>query len=91
MPYITKDQRMVLDESLINLIEDIKKVPNYENSTGGILNYIITYIMKSLTEDRKNYKNLSEMIATLECAKLEFYRKDVAPYEDIKELENGKV
>ena len=27
----------------------------------------------------------------LECCKLEFYRKAAAPYEDMKEMQNGKV
>lgn len=91
MPYIKDEQRAVIENALIKIVEDIKKIPNWENNLGGILNYAITYIIKEFTETRMSYKNISEIIATLECAKLEFYRKDIAPYEDIKERENGSV
>jgi len=31
------------------------------------------------------------MIGVLECVKQEFYRRKVAPYEDIKIIENGDI
>jgi hypothetical protein len=38
-----------------------------------------------------NYARLAEILAALESAKLEFYRRVVAPYEDKKCAENGDV
>lgn len=37
------------------------------------------------------YAEFAEVVAALEAAKLEFYRRHVAPYEDRKMLENGDV
>jgi len=38
-----------------------------------------------------SFDTYSKCIAALECAKLELYRRMVAPYEDIKLKENGDV
>jgi hypothetical protein len=57
------------------------------------MNYIITKIVISLyaEEGFKNYESLSNGVKALECAKLEFYRRWVAPYEDKKIAENTDV
>jgi hypothetical protein len=39
----------------------------------------------------QKYDDYNEQIGILECAKLELYRKRAAPYEDLKEQENGPV
>jgi hypothetical protein len=31
------------------------------------------------------------MVGALECCKLELYRKRIAPYEELKERENGPI
>ena len=59
----------------------------------GILNYLITNLLDTCygpLSDAK-YKDYNEAIGMLECCKLEFYRKAAAPYEDMKEKQNGKV
>ena len=38
-----------------------------------------------------SYADYAEVLAALEAAKLEFYRRHVAPYEDKKIKENGDV
>ena len=55
----------------------------------GELNYVITRILKESYPLR--YFNLNRAMGVLECAKLEFYRRVVAPYEDIKIKESGDV
>lgn len=58
----------------------------------GELNYVITQTALSYLEDRgESYATINEVIGALECAKLEFYRRLVAPYEDEKIKANGDV
>ena len=63
----------------------------------GELNYCITSrILKYLDNInqagmRASYTDYNNIIGVLECAKLEFYRRMVAEYEDQKLRENGDV
>ena len=85
MPYIQELERSIFKEGLA-LIKDagIAHV--------GELNYLITSLCKQYdTESGRCYKTLNEIIGVLECAKQEFYRKTISPYEDRKEKENGDV
>ena len=94
MPYIKKEQREELEPELGALIQKIMNMPEFHsNGRAGILNYVITDILDSSfgpLSDAK-YKDYNEAIGMLECCKLEFYRKAAAPYEDMKEKQNGKV
>ena len=94
MPYIKKEQREELEPELGALIQKIMNIPEFHsNGRAGILNYVITDILDSCfgpLSDAK-YKDYNEAIGMLECCKLEFYRKAAAPYEDMKEKQNGKV
>jgi hypothetical protein len=55
----------------------------------GEINYIITTILKEVYPLR--YFNLNRAIGVMESCKLEFYRRVVGPYEDVKIRENGDV
>lgn len=94
MPYIKKEQREELEPELGALIQKMMSMPEFHsNGRAGILNYVITDILDSCfgpLSDAK-YKDYNEAIGMLECCKLEFYRKAAAPYEDMKEKQNGKV
>jgi hypothetical protein len=58
----------------------------------GELNYQVTCLIKKYFEDKElNYQHINDVVGALEGAKLEFYRRIVAPYEDIKINENGDV
>jgi hypothetical protein len=57
--------------------------------TEGELNYVITQFIKLYLGPKPNYAKYNGAIGVLECAKLELYRRKVAPYEDTKILENG--
>jgi len=84
MPYIEKEQREKFDE---HLKEIVKKI-----DADGELNYCIYKLcLMYLKRLGKSYFNLSRCISTMDCAKLEFYRKQVSIYEDIKIQENGDV
>ena len=84
MPYIKQKYRKVFDESLSNIGSNIEDP--------GDLNYCFSILMKHyLFLHGKSYKTLNDCIGVLEAAKLEFYRRDVAPYENLKIKENGDI
>ena len=87
MPYIKKEDRVKYEQVLDELIALLKK--QTVERIDGELNYVITRILKESYPLR--YFNLNRAMGVLECAKLEFYRRVVAPYEDIKIRESGDV
>lgn len=99
MPYIKKDERLVYDDAISNIIKKIKTQVdiNSESILPGHLNYIITRLLSDVhfkVNDKKinrNYSDYNSIIGMLECCKLEFYRKQVAPYEEKKIWDNGDV
>ena len=87
MPYILPKRRAELDLAIANLIEALN------DAVDGDFNYAFTKILVesyNLKNDPR-YKKINEVIGLLECCKIELYRKFGAPYEDIKEAENGPV
>jgi hypothetical protein len=85
MPYIPKEDRVKIDAAL-------SLVGIYNP---GDLNYAITRLVHNYIDSfvRKGggYSMLNEIVGVLECAKQEFYRTVVAPYEEKKRLENGDI
>lgn len=58
----------------------------------GDLNWILSEVCKIyLLENGTSYQTINDVVGALEGCKLEFYRRIVAPYEDIKIKENGDV
>jgi len=89
MPYITKDLRKeIIDFPKGGIIEvNIDMI-----GTAGDLNYVITTIIADyFARTSKKYQDINNIIGALECAKQEFYRRIVSPYEDKKIKENGDV
>jgi len=84
MPYIKQVDREEFNDALTHIGNNIENV--------GELNYCITVLLKHyLFLHGKSYKTLNECLGVLVAAKLEFYRRDVAEYEDIKIKENGDI
>lgn len=83
MPYIAQLKRDEFDPEIENLIPE----------NAGELNYIFTRIAHEYFHRPMggNYQAFNDIIGALEGAKLELYRRKVAPYEDIKIAENGDV
>ena len=80
MPYIEQKRRNLL----------LKKGHDMEGA--GDLNYIITRILNRYIEHRgTSYQTYNDIIGALEAAKLEIYRRLIAPYEDEKCKTNGDV
>lgn len=79
MPYIPDNQRRMA-----------WKYPN----TVGELTYSLYLDCVRYLERQGNglrFQDFAEVLGALEAAKLELYRRRVAPYEDIKLQENGDV
>lgn len=87
MPYIKPEQRPEMDALVQPLIEKISAMPVEQQD--GNLNYAITKILKGVYP--KKYFHLNRALGVLTAIKDEFYRRDVAPYEDTKIEENGDV
>jgi len=85
MPYINKKDRDYL-KWFTGLITEA-----YIEPKPGALNYIITQLIRKFLGTQPNYEKYNAAIGVLECAKLELYRRMVAPYEDTKMQENGDV
>ena len=83
MPYIKdEDRKKLIDTLLIG--------SSAQNE--GELNYMISRLCFGyLSNKGLKYANCNTIIGALECAKIEFYRKIISDYEDIKEQQNGTV
>lgn len=82
MPYITPGARRQLN------------VKPFTAMSPGELNYVITKLVHNYVERSKaglRYETLNEVIGILDCAKAEFYRTVVAPYEDEKRRVTGPI
>lgn len=83
MPYINKEDRKKFDDA----IEDVLPAVN-----PGELNYLITKLCHIYIDfNGLSYQRINDVMGALEGAKLEFYRRLVATYEDKKIKENGDL
>ncbi len=87
LPYVKPENRAKYEKALDELIGILKSLPVEE--VDGELNYVVTKILKQTYPLR--YFHINKAIGVLECAKLEFYRRVAAPYEDKKMRESGDV
>ena len=79
MPYIPQSEKNRVDQD--NLI-----------TTAGQFNYALNQLISIYIDQNDfNYQTSNDIIGAMECAKLELYRRLVAPYEDEKILQNGDV
>ena len=87
MPYIKKEDRAEWDKIVKEISKKIENIP--EDKKEGNLNYFITRLLKTVYIP--GYFNYNRVMGLLECIKQEFYRRDIASYEDEKIQENGDV
>lgn len=86
MPYIDQSFRDKFDPHIDALSQ------NDNLYDAGFLNYIITRLTHEFLCTRGfNYEGYNAAIGVLESAKLELYRRRVAPYEEVKITENGDI
>lgn len=81
MPYISPDRRRALN------------IREAEPSNAGELNYLITQqAVRYLERNHEiGYQEYNDILGALEGAKMEVYRRCVAPFEDRKLSINGDV
>jgi len=78
MPYIPKEIR--------------KELENRNPQNPGELNYLFTKIALQYIGDKgEKYQHYNDILGALEGCKLEMYRQQCSPYEDVKIKENGMV
>ena len=84
MPYIKKQKRNKLEPTIL--------VASMNVDNEGDLNYCFSLLCKEFIKKKgKKYTNFNACIGALESAKLELYRRHIAPYEDEKIKENGDI
>lgn len=84
MPYIDPSKRAKFD----TILNDIDSM--IDNTNPGELNYIVTKIIDNYVNE-ENYEKYNEILGTLEAVKQEFYRRQIAKYEDTKIDDNGDI
>lgn len=58
----------------------------------GDLNYQISILLKTYIQNKgESYQTYNDILGALEGAKLELYRRKVAPYETLKIMKNGDI
>lgn len=87
MPYIKQTDRQLMDKKINELCQLFQRSELGE----GHLNYAITKLIMAFFRMRSGYAAIASVIGVLENVKQEFYRRVVAPYEDIKMKANGDV
>lgn len=94
MPYIKQELRDDIDDSLRELIDDIRSCAYADDrdTLKGVLTYVLTSLLINiLTEHGLSYSRFSDIVGTLECAKMEIYRRAIASYEDYCVQNNGDI
>ena len=80
MPYITQYDRRRLKQGVIKI------------TSPGELNYLFTELIQLYKDHNgESYTTYNDIVGALEGAKLELYRRKIAPYEDTKIKQNGDV
>lgn len=92
MPYIKQEQRELVKSDIDRIANEIAKMQfdDPEVNVEGVVNYVISRLLETVYTT-PSYREINDVIGVLECAKMEYYRKHAAPYEDLKEQENGPV
>lgn len=84
-PYIDRDSRADLEPHIRPLAEAIR------HQSVGVVNYTLTRLLHEWLGPAPSYATYNAAIGIVECAKLELYRKQAAPYEDLKLVANGPL
>lgn len=92
MPYIKQEERNYYDTHLKKMIKQGVMSSEESSMPVGHLNYIISKLLSMyISTNEESYSVYNGAIGVLECAKLEMYRRQVVPYEDLKIRENGDI
>ncbi len=89
MPYITKFDREKYEKPLAEIEKLLSDLSN--DKVAGEINFVFTRLCKAALCKFHRYARYNAVVGALECAKLELYRTEIAPYENVKRAENGDV
>jgi hypothetical protein len=90
IPYIKKEKRPNFDEAINKLVALLKSSTDSGQHDNGDVVYAIYRIIIDIYS-HGNFEIKSNALKVLESAKLEYYRKVMAIYENLKEQENGSI
>ena len=85
MPYISRQRREAFRD-----FEKTAKATRFDN-VGELTWGFYVLALQYLAEHGESFRTMSEVVGAAECSKLEFARRKLAPYEDMKRTENGDV
>lgn len=89
MPYIKPEERLRLNEHIISLTDEINRIfPFGLLERAGRFNYVVTRLIQRVFPQRK-YWAFALVCGILVTILLEFYRRIMVPYEELKIHENG--
>ncbi len=87
MPYIPSDERQRFDPLITSLSAELQR----DGCKDGHLNYVISSLVSRAFAANRRYAEANKLMGVLQCVAAEFYRLDVAPYEDQKRAEHGDI
>jgi hypothetical protein len=90
MPYI----KPVYRTAYVNAVKGLERIFATVGAGEGDLNYVLTSVALAWLKYHKppyKYATRVQVLAAFEAAKLEYYRRVMAPYEDKKIEVNGDV
>jgi len=103
MPYVSEDNRKLLDNSINTMILALKRTVDNENIFGkgplsneellkilGNINYCFSRVSSSMMGE-VSYGKVAMITGVLENIKQEYYRRVAEKYEDFKITENGDI
>jgi len=91
MPYVDAEWRIkCINEGMPRLIEFLRKATKNGKENNGVVVYVIYKILQVVYGEGR-FEEKSNALKVLESAKLEYYRRILAPYEDKKIGEHGDV
>jgi len=94
VPYISKEQREIVDPYISTLMAVIAERFN-DDEKEGVLNYTITSILETLArQDNKTtwrYRYINRAVGVLMCVLQEFYRRLAGQYENEAIEKNGDL
>ena len=91
MPYITNEQREIVDGKIDQLVGSLETIA--DEDIEGVMNYTITQLLCKRMKPGKfwRYKWINRTIGVLVCIKDEFQRRITAEYENYAIKKNGDI
>ena len=93
MPYIPKEERYILDDTIDDAITFLKDNFPLGTKRKGATNYVITRVVlgSMRPDDKWSYNSISNAIAVLRDAATEMERRLMAKREDLAISQNGDL